>query len=294
MARESNITQTMINAAADAILAGGTRPSARSVRAAIGFGSMSTILRLLQVWQDGQTKHMGALRELPPTLHRSLIDFIQEEIGTAKVEWQAELEVAQQTIHDFMGENERLARQAEDQAEAISRAQVERGELLGRLSQMESHLSRVTEDLGVERHAAETSRTELAKSLLRLENVPRIEAEFTQLRSELENERRLKVAAEQVAAVALARLEAMQDRATKAEASTAIFEKESRTIAEESNSCRLQVQAQQTALDAAAREVRDLRQQLVDLRAETKNAIEAAAELRGQLNSRLGKSPPSV
>ncbi|MER2540390.1 MAG: DNA-binding protein [Azonexus sp.] len=41
MARESNITQTMINAAADAILAGGTRPSARSVRAAIGFGSMT-------------------------------------------------------------------------------------------------------------------------------------------------------------------------------------------------------------------------------------------------------------
>lgn len=294
MARESNITQGMVNVAADSVLASGSRPTARNVRAAIGFGSMSTILRLLQIWQSGQAVQQGAPTELPPSLQRVLLDFLKEEVAVVRGDSQAELEIAQQTINDFMGENERLSSQVEAQAEALSKALVERGELVGRLSQMESDLNRFAGELDNERQSAETTRTELAKTLLRLENVPRIEAELAQLRIELGNEQRLKIAAEQSAAVSAARFEAMLDRATKAEEVLAKVEKEARLVSQESNNCRVQVQAQQTALDAAAREVKDLRQQVVDLRADTKKAVETAAELRGQLNSSLGKPTPSV
>lgn len=289
MGRETTITQAMINAAADQILAGGSKPTARSVRAAIGGGSMSTILKLLKVWQEGQAAPQDGPSMLPTALQRTLMDFMAQEIASAKVSLQAELLSAQQTIDDFVAENERLSQTIEDQAVTIDQAFAEKTELAGRYSQLESDFQRTSDDLDAERRAAEMSRTELAKAQLRLESVPRLEADLDRLRSDLERERNLRVAAEQVAAVDRARLEGMQDRATKAEQAVQILtenlakaETSLRTTTQENNSCRLQVQAQQTALDASTRQTDELRKQLAEYRAEQKVAIETIAELRSQ------------
>ena len=283
MARESTITQEQVNAAADTIRAAGTKPTARAVREAVGGGSMATVLKLLQNWQGMQTRPAESPVVLPAGLQRALVDFINQEVSGAKAELQADLVASQQANGDLIVESERQASTIELQAEALESVQGEKAELVGRLAQVESDLVKAGDDVTHERQAAEQARTELAKAQLRLEALPRIEAEAERLRGELERERTAKVAAEQSAAVAVARLEAMADRATKAEANTEKAEKQAVQAVGELSSARAQVQAQQTALDAAARECDDLRKQAKDARGEAKKVGEEAAELRGRL-----------
>jgi DNA repair exonuclease SbcCD ATPase subunit len=220
---------------------------------------------------------------LPAGLQRALVDFIGQEVAGAKAELQDNLVAVQQANGDLIAESERQASTVELQTEALESAQAEKAELAGRLAQVESDLAKAGDNIAAERQAAEHARTELAKAQLRLEALPRIEAETDRLRVELEQERKAKVAAEQTAAVALAKLEAMVDRATKAEAGAEKAEKQAAQAAGELSSARMQVQAQQTALDAASRESDDLRRQAATAQAEAKKSGEEAAELRGSL-----------
>ncbi|CAH2785543.1 MAG: hypothetical protein CBHOC_1867 [uncultured Caballeronia sp.] len=67
------------------------------------------------------------------------------------------------------------------------------------------------EESATEWQAAESARTELAKALLRLEMMPRLEKEIDSLRRQVETESSARVTAEQEAAVAAAKLEASID-----------------------------------------------------------------------------------
>lgn len=293
MAREATITQEQVNAAADAIRAGGAKPTARAVRESLGGGSMATVLKLLQVWQAGQVRAEEIPVVLPAGLQRALVDFIGQEVASAKSVLQDDLVSAQQSNGDLIAESERQASTIEIQAEALDLAQAEKAELAGRLAQVESDLAKAGDDVAAERQAAELARTELAKAQLRLEALPRIEAEADRLRAELEAERTAKVAAEQAAAVALAKLEGMTDRATKAEARTDQTEREARQANQELASARHQVQAQQIALDTCHREQEAAKKAAADARADAKQAGEHAAELKGQL-AVLSQSEPST
>lgn len=294
MAREATITQEQVNAAADTIRASGAKPTARAVREALGGGSMATVLKFLQTWQAGQVRVEESPVVLPAGLQRALVDFIGQEVASAKAVLQDDLVAAQQANGDLIAESERQASTIEIQAEALESAQAEKAELAGRLAQVESDLAKAGDDVAAERQAAEHARTELAKAQLRLEALPRIEAEADRLRGELEAERTAKVAAEQAAAVALAKLEGMTDRAKTAEAATEKAEKQAANATQELSSARVQVLSQQTALDAAVRESDDLRRQAKEARAEAKKSGEEAAELRGQLSAATAKPPAAA
>ena len=283
MAREASITQEQVNAAAERLRAAGSKPTARGVREALGGGSKATELKLLQVWQGGQVRAADAPFVLPPGLQRALVDFMAQEVNDAKVELQADISTALQSNSDLITENERQEATIDAQATALDTLQAEKAGLAGRLAQVESDLARSEDESVSERQAAEQARTELAKALLRLEAVPRIEADVDRLRGELERERTAKVAAEQTAAVALAKLDAMIDRATKAEALAEKIEKQAQQAAQDAISARAQLQAQHAALDAAARDLEGARVLVKDIRAEAKKSSEEAAELRGQL-----------
>jgi hypothetical protein len=69
-----------------------------------------------------------------------------------------------------------------------------------------------------EREEAASARIDLAKALLRLEAMPRLEADLKSLRDELKSERQERTAASQLAAVLEAKLEAARERAVQAEA----------------------------------------------------------------------------
>lgn len=232
MAREATITQEQVNAAADAIRAAGTKPTARGVRETLGGGSMATVLKFLQIWQAGQVRTAESPVVLPAGLQRALVDFIGQEVAGAKAELQADLVAAQQANGDLIAESERQASTIELQAEALESVQEEKAELAGRLAQVESDLAKAGDDVGTERQAAEHARTELAKAQLRLESLPRLEAEADRLRAELDQERTAKVAAEQAAAVATEKGTGLAERLAEAKARIEALEQQGKANAQ--------------------------------------------------------------
>ena len=78
---------------------------------------------------------------------------------------------------------------------------------LNKTAQLAAELAAALEEAGRERRAAEEARVEVAKAALRLEAMPRLEADLTKIREILDEERKARVLAEQQAAVAMARLE---------------------------------------------------------------------------------------
>lgn len=301
MARESTITYEQLAAVADSIKARGEKPTSRNVREALGTGSMATVLKLLQQWQGGQMRAEDTPVVLPPALQRALVDFIGQEVSCAKSALQADLVDAQQSNADLIIENERQFSTIELQAEALELAQVEKAGLAGRLAQVESDLAKSNDDVAAERQAAEAARVELAKAELRLETVPRIEAEIEKVRAELLEARTKAAELHEVAAVAAAQLEASTTARIKVEqqleaaneaASKARAKAEQQleaaatreaTIAKALENERVAVQACQARLESAARELAAANEAASKARAEAKKAGEEAAELRGQL-----------
>ncbi|WP_232484078.1 hypothetical protein [Burkholderia gladioli] len=87
-------------------------------------------------------------------------------------------------------------RDAELEALSIDKAAAE-----GKATQLADDLDAAREEAAHERQAAEQARTELAKALLRLEAMPRLEADLAAVRAELDRERQARVAADQSVAV---------------------------------------------------------------------------------------------
>lgn len=162
--------------------------------------------------------------------------------------------------------------------------------LHGRNDQMEKDLAVARDEADRERKAAEAARTELAKTLLRLDAMPRLEADLATSRSELEKERQLRVAAEQQVAVLVAKLEAAAERVMKAE----IIATEASVQARKSNEAiTLETNKTETAqntisnltgkLDALERQIQQQISEMETVREYEKKAREEAAELRGRL-----------
>lgn len=222
MGRESVITQEQVNAVADQLRAGGAKPSARAVREALGGGSMATVLKHLQVWQGRQVRPAETQAVLPVGLQRALVDFIAQEVASAKVTLEADLVTAQQANQDLIAESERLAAALEREQSTVEALQADKAELSGRLGQLTKDLEDVRAEAAAQREAAEHARTEKAKLELRLEGVPRLEAEIERLKAALESERNAKVVAEQQAAVSQARLEKTETQLKELVANNAV------------------------------------------------------------------------
>lgn len=207
MGRESAITQEEVNAVADQLRATGVKPTARAVREALGVGSMATVLKFLQVWQSRQARPPETQASFPLGLQRALLDFIAQEVAGARATLEADLVSAQQANQDLIAESERQAAALEREQAVVDGLTAERAEMSGRLSELGQSLESAKADAVAQREAAEHARTEKAKIELRLEGVPRLEAEVERLRALVDAERTARVAAEQQAAVALAKLE---------------------------------------------------------------------------------------
>lgn len=276
MVREATITQEEVNAAADSIRAAGGKPTARAVREALGRGSMATVLRLLQVWQAGQGRAPETPVVLPLALQRSLVDFIGQEVASAKLLLEQDLVSAQQSQKDLIAENETQLAAIEGLQTTLDELSAEHSQLEGRTAQLAADLDEARQSAETQRQAAEAARTETAKLQLRLEGVPRLEAELAKLKDALEAERAARVVADQTAAVASARLEqnesAMEDlrgRLTRAETDL-------RDATQEASKLRDLSSKLQGTLESTSRE-------LVLAREEARKAEAEATELKGLL-----------
>jgi hypothetical protein len=59
------ITQEQVNAAADALVAAGDKPTVEKVRAALGTGSPNTVTRMLDTWRGGLAERLQNVLQLP-------------------------------------------------------------------------------------------------------------------------------------------------------------------------------------------------------------------------------------
>ncbi|WP_371322842.1 DNA-binding protein [Dechloromonas sp. ZY10] len=299
MAREATISQEQVNAAADAIRAAGQQPTARAVRDALGTGSMATILKLLQTWKAGQVKAAPTDVTLPPALSRYLVDFVAQEVAKGRAEIEAELVASQQATADLIAENERQTAQIENLSVNCEALNAEKAEISGRLAVMESDLAAARDTAQAAEQAAESTRTELAKAQLRLEGLPRLESDLAAARADLAAALNRATEAEKSAAVASAQLTAQAEKSAQLSNDKALLsaklesaEKQARADTQELSTLRLQVQAQQTALDTQTRELTDAKNTVKEARNEAKKSGEIAAELRGQLAAKTTAIKP--
>lgn len=283
MPREATITQEQVNAAADSIRASGTKPTARAVREAVGGGSMATVLKLLQVWQGGQVRVEEGPVVLPPGLQRALVDFIAQEVARSRADLESDLVCAQQANADLIAESERQASTIEMQAIALESAQAEKAELIGRLAQVESDLARATEDVAGERNAAELARTEMAKTQLRLEALPTLEAENERLRAALEEERTARTDAQRQSATAEMKATGLGERLADAQAQLA--EQKQRSSVLETDKRRLEAE-----IAAAGKEARESAAQVGKLEGVTTALQQQLAALQQPASTHSTKS----
>jgi colicin import membrane protein len=209
MARDPSISTEQVNSAANNLLAQGIKPTARAVREKLGGGSMATVLKYLQAWQATQVQAPAPSIALPKDLEQVLLNFVGREVASAKGALEADLASLQQVNGDLIAESERQASAIDSLQKTLDASSEDRAGLSGRLAQMESDLANARDEAVKEREAAEHARTELAKSLLRLEAMPRLEADIDRVRADLETQRTTCVAAEQLAAVLQAKFDAL-------------------------------------------------------------------------------------
>ncbi|MDR5791683.1 DNA-binding protein [Caballeronia sp. LP003] len=217
MARDPSITQEQVSKAAESIRESGMRPTARAIRERLGAGSMATVLKFLKAWQDTQVRQPDTPITLPNALQRGLIEFVASEVEHSRAEIQAELELTQQANADLIVESERQTLSIENLNATLEKAYAEKAEASGRLEQITLERDAALAASAAERRAAENARTDLAKALLRLEAMPRLEKEMDELRVKLEGESSARVSAEQSSAVAIAKLEGANEARATAE-----------------------------------------------------------------------------
>jgi chromosome segregation ATPase len=289
------ITYEQVAAAADAIIGEGQQPTINAVRDRIGTGSPNTVHRHLTAWRAARPQATVAAPELPASLTTAIAAEIERAAASARAEVESKLVQSQAEAAELANAGESLETERDELLEQVAELTTERDTLAGKADQQAADIKAQAERIEREQQAAEAARVDLAKAQLKIESsterLGEQTAEIERLRVTLDLESKARIASEQQAAVLSAKLDSMTDRATKAEARTELAEKQSQQSAQELNSARNQVQAQQIALDTAAREIEDVRRQIKDVRAEAKKAGEEAAELRGKLATVVQKKP---
>lgn len=208
MARTTTITAADIAAIAEQLKSEGRAVTSRAVREALGnTGSMGTINNLLRAWKDGQAHPVAATLTLPPALQRAILDMMAQEIAAGRAGLEAELAEAQQEAQDLARENERIEADRAQLEEQIEQARERNAKYSADVKQLESIRSNLSNALANERQATETARVALAKAELRLEALPRLEADLVQARTELALEREARHEAQRQAAGLAASLE---------------------------------------------------------------------------------------
>lgn len=179
-----------VAAAANAITAEGGRASLRNVRERIGRGSLGTVQKHMLVWSESRSQDVQATVALPGELQRVILEYVQREVVAATSRVQAELLDARQSIETLVAESEGQSNLIQD---LMTEAAAQRGEnqqQAGRISQLESDLVVANARADSERVAAESARTELAKANLRLEMLPKLEAEIERVGISLDVEKK--------------------------------------------------------------------------------------------------------
>ncbi|HRP25164.1 hypothetical protein, partial [Thauera sp.] len=185
-----------------------------------------------------------------------------------------------------LSENESLLGELEELQVALEEVQARHSQIEGRNEQLLADFAEVTRVTETQRQAAESARTELAKLQLRLEGLPPLEAQLSRTCEALEAERRARVTADQVAAVAEVRLEQSRASVDDLRLRLARAETDVREGSQEVAKLRSQVSNLQGALDSTGKE-------LTQTKEDARRAEAAVIELKGRLAAAAGRNSNS-
>lgn len=213
MSREPSITYEQVAAVANDLKAKNIRPTSRAVREVLGSGGMATVCKLLEQWKSGQAGQSQVMDDsIDQSVARALNAHIATKIQAATSESTARLADMQGELATVILENERQANEISDLTVEAAYHKEEGAKLAGQIQQLSADLARAVTDLENERQAAEQARIQQAKAELRLEAVPRIEAEIEKLREELSIERKAASKAREEAAELRGRNTALREK----------------------------------------------------------------------------------
>lgn len=213
MAREANITYEQVAAAADELKAKDVKPTSRAVREVLGTGSMATVCKFLEQWKSGQARQSQVTDDsIDQSVARALNAHIATKIQTAISDSTARLADMQGELASVILENERQSNEISDLTVEAAFHKEEGAKLAGQIERLTTDLTSAILELGAERQAAEQARIQLAKAELRLEAVPRIEAEIEKVRAELDVERKSAAKAREEAAELRGRIDGLKEK----------------------------------------------------------------------------------
>lgn len=209
MAREPTITYEDVASAANNIKSNGGKPTARNVRESLGRGSMATVVKLLRMLQGGQINQDQISNDsLDQSVTFAISSYITRKVQEATTTFTARVTELQSDSDMLIGEYERQTEELTAIADELSGLQERHAVLNGRVQQLESDATRYDAELFTERKSAETAKIELAKAELRLEALPRVEAELEKIRADLMDARTQAALLHEAAAVATAKYDA--------------------------------------------------------------------------------------
>lgn len=198
MAR-SGVSLEEVVAIAESFVANGIEPTIRNVRERLG-GSPNTIHRHLTVWRDRARKGTQSTTTMPDSIVKAVLNELAQAAEAArtaadKARFASETEAADLARAMDTLQADMAALQLE-----LDQLRQERDEIRGRHAERSTEATRLAQEVEGLRQQLKQTELEARLAGTRAE-------ELAALRAELERERERRVAAEQAAAVALARLE---------------------------------------------------------------------------------------
>lgn len=274
MARQG-ISYEQVAHAADALVAEQLKPTLTAVRERLGSGSMNTIHRHLTAWQGRQKPAGRKLGDLNPRVLAALGTEISRAADDAAAEAEGALAQAMNEMAVLASTGEALEAERDTLAQELQQVATERDKLAGKAAEQAAEIDRLNAESERERTELATVRRALAQVELRLEALPHLERELSELRAQLAAEQATRVASDRAAAVA----EAQRDAADTArmQANERLANAESREN---------QVRAQLADAQAAHERTREKLTEVVGLEAG------AQAELR-MLREQVGATKPA-
>lgn len=295
------IAYEVVAAAADALLAEGRKATLAAVRERIGTGSMNTIHRHWTIWQGHQKPVPRKLSEPNTRLLSALGSELSKVAEEAASEADAALAQAMHELSVYSANGEALEAERDALAEQLHQVTTDRDILAGKGAEQAAEMARLTAELERERQDLAGVRRLLAQSELRLEAVPRLETELSELRGQLVSEQAAGTAADKAAAVAEAQRVAAMAAQAQAEARLATMdaragqERADLAAAHAEHRITREKLTEAVGIAAAAQaELRALRDAEAERKAVEAKAIGSEKARTKSTNEQLGEASPIV
>ncbi|CUJ48676.1 Integrase core domain [Achromobacter sp. 2789STDY5608633] len=185
MAREATITQEQVNAAAEAMVGVGQKPTNRAILDKLGSGSMATVVKLLQNWKAGQVRASTAIDDVvDPDVAKAIGNMLARKITEATVEANAKLVDLQTDLASVISENERQIDTIQEQSEEIAQLRAQVQSQSGQIEQLKVDATSMRAQLASEVKTRESAQIALGKAELRIESIPTLMEDLKQARAE--------------------------------------------------------------------------------------------------------------